>query len=166
MRDAFIKAYQDCDDEKMEEIRARVDAIVSDPATAEHLKPWYRQLCKRPCFHDEYLQTFNRPNVELVTDTITRITPTGIVTADGAEREFDTIVCATGFQTTRYLSAIDVTGRDGVHIGEAWRDGACADGGADARHCCGRGQQRPGDEQCESDAERCGRHASGDDRRR
>ena len=54
------------DFEKMEEIRARVDAIVEDPATAEALKPWYRQFCKRPCFHDEYLPTFNRPNVTLV----------------------------------------------------------------------------------------------------
>ena len=46
---------------KMNQVRARVDAIVEDKATAEALKPWYRQFCKRPCFHDEYLQTFNRP---------------------------------------------------------------------------------------------------------
>ena len=51
---------------KMNQVRARVDAIVKDPATAETLKPWYRQFCKRPCFHDEYLQTYNRPNVTLV----------------------------------------------------------------------------------------------------
>ena len=51
---------------KMNQIRARVDAIVKDHATAEALKPWYRQFCKRPCFHDEYLPTFNRPNVTLV----------------------------------------------------------------------------------------------------
>ncbi len=55
----FAKAYNDSDDEKMNEIRARVDEIVKDPATAEALKPWYRQLCKRPCFHDEYLQSYN-----------------------------------------------------------------------------------------------------------
>lgn len=48
------KAFEDSDDEKMTGIRARVDAIVKDRATAEVLKPWYRQLCKRPCFHDEY----------------------------------------------------------------------------------------------------------------
>ena len=51
------------DFEKMEQIRSRVDAIVEDPGTAEALKPYYRQFCKRPCFHDEYLDTFNRPNV-------------------------------------------------------------------------------------------------------
>ena len=50
----------------MNQVRARVDEIVKDPATAEALKPWYRQFCKRPCFHDEYLPTFNRPNVTLV----------------------------------------------------------------------------------------------------
>ena len=54
---------------KMEEVRARIDALVEDPATAEALKPWYRQFCKRPCFHDEYLQTFNLPNVTLVDTT-------------------------------------------------------------------------------------------------
>ena len=49
---------------KMNQVRSRVDEIVSDPATAAALKPWYRQFCKRPSFHDEYLQTFNRPNVD------------------------------------------------------------------------------------------------------
>ena len=52
------------DYKKMNQVRARVDAIVKDPATAAALKPWYRQFCKRPCFHDEYLQTYNRPNVD------------------------------------------------------------------------------------------------------
>ncbi len=51
---------------KMEQIRARAEAIVKDPSVAEALKPYYRQFCKRPCFHDEYLDTFNRPNVTLV----------------------------------------------------------------------------------------------------
>jgi len=54
------------DYQKMNQVRARVDAIVKDPVTAAALKPWYRQFCKRPCFHDEYLQTYNRPNVTLV----------------------------------------------------------------------------------------------------
>ena len=65
----------------MTEIRARVDAIVEDPATAEALKPWYRQLCKRPCFHDEYLQAYNEPGCHLV-DTdgkgVERIDATGV----------------------------------------------------------------------------------------
>ena len=53
----------------MEEI---VDEIIKDKATADALKPWYDQFCKRPCFHDFYLPTFNRPNVELVTERIAR----------------------------------------------------------------------------------------------
>ena len=57
----MMAAFEDYDFEKMEEIRARVDAIVEDPTTAQNLKAWYRQLCKRPCFHDEYLQAYNEP---------------------------------------------------------------------------------------------------------
>ena len=74
-------AYEACDDEKMEEIRARVEQVVADPDTAEALKAWYRQLCKRPCFHDEYLDTYNLPSVHLV-DTngrgVERIDETGV----------------------------------------------------------------------------------------
>ena len=64
--EGMMAAYEDADFEKMSEIRARVDAIVEDPGAASALKAWYRQLCKRPCFHDEYLQAFNRPNTHLV----------------------------------------------------------------------------------------------------
>src|SRR5687768_13700319 len=78
----MMAAFEDSDFEKMEEIRARVDAIVEDPATAERLKAWYRQLCKRPCFHDEYLDAFNEPGAHLV-DTngkgVERITESGVV---------------------------------------------------------------------------------------
>ena len=88
------------DFQKMNQIRARVDAIVSDQATAEALKPWYRQFCKRPTFNDDYLPTFNRPNVTLV-DTkgqgVERITETGLV-VDGVEYEVDCIIFATGFE--------------------------------------------------------------------
>ena len=84
----------------MEEIRARVDAIVADRATAEALKPWYGYFCKRPCFHDEYLQTFNRDNVTLV-DTrglgVERITESGVV-VDGVKHELDCLIFATGFE--------------------------------------------------------------------
>ena len=64
--DGERKTMELADYQKMNQVRARVDAIVKDPATAAALKPWYRQFCKRPCFHDEYLQTYNRPNVTLV----------------------------------------------------------------------------------------------------
>ena len=80
--EALAETMQLADFQKMEQVRARVDQVVKDPATAEALKPWYNQFCKRPCFHDEYLDAFNRPNVTLV-DTAGRassaITETAIV---------------------------------------------------------------------------------------
>ena len=113
------------DFEKMEQVRARVDELVDDPATAEALKPWYRQFCKRPCFHDEYLQTFNRDNVTLV-DTqgrgVERITERGVV-VDGQEHELDCIVYATGFEVgTDYSrrAGYQVIGRDGVTLSQKW----------------------------------------------
>lgn len=123
-----LAAYEESDDEKMEEIRARVDAIVNDPATAEALKPWYRQLCKRPCFHDEYLQTYNRPNVTLV-DTdgqgVDRIDATG-VWANGQHYEVDCIVFASGFEVGTDLSrrsGFEILGRGRVSLEEHWATG-------------------------------------------
>ncbi len=122
------RAFEDSDDEKMTEIRARVDSIVSDPDTAEALKPWYRQLCKRPCFHDEYLDAYNRPNVHLV-DTdgrgVERIDATGVVAA-GEHHELDCLIVASGFEVgTEFArrSGFETTGRDGVTLTEAWAEG-------------------------------------------
>lgn len=124
----FLKAYQDSDDEKMEEIRNRVDTIVTDSTTAQNLKAWYRQFCKRPCFHDEYLQTFNRDNVVLV-DTdgrgVSRIDETGVWVGD-KHFELDCIIYASGFEfNTDYThrSAFEVTGRDGITLTQKWADG-------------------------------------------
>jgi cation diffusion facilitator CzcD-associated flavoprotein CzcO len=126
--EALSRAMELADFEKMESIRARVDAIVEDPATAAALKPWYRQFCKRPCFHDEYLQAYNRPNVHLV-DTdgrgVDRITEAGVVAA-GREYPLDCLIFATGFEVgTDYTrrAGYDVVGRDGVRLSEYWADG-------------------------------------------
>ena len=117
------------DFEKMNQIRSRVDDIVSDPKTAEALKPWYRQFCKRPCFHDDYLATFNRPNVHLV-DTegrgVERITPNSVV-ANGVEHEIDCLIYATGFEVgTEYTrrAGYELYGRDGLSLTEKWSSGA------------------------------------------
>jgi cyclohexanone monooxygenase len=117
------------DFEKMEQIRERVENIVADPSTAEALKPWYRQFCKRPCFHDEYLQTFNRPNVHLI-DTngrgVERITETAVV-ANGEEYEIDCLIYATGFEVgTDYTrrAGYEIYGVDGMSLTEHWSDGA------------------------------------------
>ena len=127
--DVIASTIELADFEKMEQIRARVDEIVADPATAEALKPYYRQFCKRPCFHDEYLDTYNRENVTLV-DThgrgVERITPTGIV-VDGVEYDVDCIVYATGFEVgTEYTrrSGYELYGRDGMTLTDKWKDGA------------------------------------------
>jgi cation diffusion facilitator CzcD-associated flavoprotein CzcO len=113
---------------KMNQVRARVDAIVKDPATAALLKPWYRQFCKRPCFHDEYLQTYNRPNVTLV-DThgkgVEGLTERGVI-ANGREYEVDCLIFATGFEVgTSYTrrAGYDIVGRGGVTLSEHWANG-------------------------------------------
>ncbi|HEY6419312.1 MAG TPA: NAD(P)/FAD-dependent oxidoreductase [Candidatus Binataceae bacterium] len=116
------------DFKKMNQIRARVDAVVKDKRTAEALKPWYRQFCKRPTFNDEYLPAFNRPNVTLV-DTmgrgVDRITDKGLV-FDGVEYEVDCIIFATGFEVgTAYTrrAGFEVYGRGGRSLTENWADG-------------------------------------------
>jgi len=111
--------------EKMNEVRARAAELVGDPDTAEALKPYYAMFCKRPCFHDEYLQTFNRPNVELV-DTdgrgVERITKNGVVVA-GTEYPVDCIIFATGFEVgTSYArrAGYEIIGRDGRTLTNRW----------------------------------------------
>ncbi len=136
--EGLAKTMEIADFEKMEQIRSRVETIVNDPNTAESLKPWYRQFCKRPCFNDEYLDAFNRPNVRLV-DTegrgVKRITPTAVVveqrdaTGNLVEEEFelDCLIFATGFEVgTDYTrrAGYELYGRDGRTLTEAWSDGA------------------------------------------
>ncbi|MFE6621377.1 flavin-containing monooxygenase [Streptomyces sp. NPDC057740] len=119
-------AYEIADFQKMNELRARVEDIVEDPATAEALKPWYRYMCKRPTFSDHYLQTFNRPGVTLVdtadTHGVERITENAVVVG-GQEYEVDCIVFATGFDVGRsgVLSGrLPVYGRGGAGLLETW----------------------------------------------
>ena len=124
----IAKAMEIDDYQKMEKVRARAEAIVEDPETAEALKPYYRQFCKRPCFHDEYLPTFNLPNVTLVnTDGrgLDQITEKGIM-FDGKEYEVDCIIFATGFEVgTDYArrAGYQINGIDGMSISEKWSDG-------------------------------------------
>jgi len=121
-------AYETCDDEKMEEIRARVDDVVLDHDTAQGLKAWYRQLCKRPCFHDEYLDTYNRSSVHLV-DTngqgVERIDATG-VWVQGVHYELDVLIFASGFEVGTELSrrtGFEIVGRNDLTLSEKWSEG-------------------------------------------
>ena len=120
---------QFADYQKMERVRSRVDEIVQDKMTADALKPWYDQFCKRPCFHDQYLQTFNRPNVHLI-DTagkgVERITENGVVVA-GKEYKLDCLIYSTGFEVgTDYSRRIgmEITGRDGITLTKKFEGGA------------------------------------------
>ena len=109
--------------------RARVERTVKDPTTAEALKAWYRPWCKRPTFNDEFLPTFNLPNVTLVDTSSTgieRITAKGVV-VDGKEYEIDCLMFATGFEVSRATytrqAELEVYGRDGVALGDYWARG-------------------------------------------
>ncbi|MGA0600059.1 flavin-containing monooxygenase [Caulobacter sp. KR2-114] len=124
----LAEMMQLADFQKMEQVRARVDAVVKNRAAAEALKPWYNQFCKRPCFHDEYLDAFNRPNVSLV-DTqgrgVERITENAII-ANGQAYEIDCLIYATGFEVgTSYTrrAGYEVVGRDGVTLTGKWEGG-------------------------------------------
>jgi len=124
----IARAAEAFDYEVMELHRHRIDELVKDPAIAESLKPYYRYLCKRPCFHDEYLPTFNRDNITLVDSPagIDRITERGVV-VDGEEIALDLIVYATGFEAelTPFprRATHPIIGRGGVTIAEKFADG-------------------------------------------
>ena len=110
--------------EAMEEACLGNMAQVEDPALRERLRPDHPWACKRPLLSSHYYPAFNRPNLELVTDRIVRIAPRAVVTDDDTEHPVDVLVLATGFAATKFLSAIEVVGRGGVALSEAWRDGA------------------------------------------
>ena len=127
-RSEIAEMMELADFQKMEQVRARAQDIVNDPVIAESLKPYYRQFCKRPCFHDDYLPTFNRDNVHLI-DTdgkgIDEITERGII-ANGELVELDCIIFATGFEVgTDYTrrSGYDLVGRGGLKLSDKWADG-------------------------------------------
>ncbi len=107
----------------MEQIRARVDAIVKDPKTAAALKPYYPYGCKRPTFHDEYLPVFNMPHVTLV-DTaprgVSKINENGIV-HDGTEYPLDVLIYATGFEWMATSTFNMIIGRDGRSLNQKWQ---------------------------------------------
>jgi len=126
--EAMARMSEIADYQKMNEIRTRVAAIVKDAATAEALKPWYGQWCKRPTFNDDYLPTFNRPNVKLV-DTkgkgVERMTERGVV-VDGVEYPVDCLIFATGFEVgTAYTrrAECEVYGCGGVSLSAYWAQG-------------------------------------------
>jgi cyclohexanone monooxygenase len=99
---------------------------VHDEQVRRALTPDYPFGCKRLLISSDYLPTFNRSNVELVTTPIERISAAGVVTVDGRERPVDTLIYATGFNAVDYLSTVDVTGRGGTRLHDLWKDAAYA----------------------------------------
>ena len=127
----FLRSAEELDYQIMEEHRQRVEELVADPNTAEILKPYYRYLCKRPCFHDEYLPALDPPDVTVIDCPagIKRITEKGPV-VDGEQYEVDCIIYGTGFEaelTPLYRRAgHDIVGRGGVTLADKWADGAAS----------------------------------------
>jgi cyclohexanone monooxygenase len=128
-REALMDKMELADFQKMEQIRSRVNQLVADDETAEHLKPYYRQFCKRPCFHEDYLPTYNRDSVSLI-DTdghgVERITEKGVI-ANGKEYEVDCLIFATGFEVGTDYSrrcGYEIYGRDNQSLTDKWADGA------------------------------------------
>jgi cation diffusion facilitator CzcD-associated flavoprotein CzcO len=127
----YVRSGEEVDYSIMDAHRRRIEELVADPATAEILKPYYRYLCKRPCFHDEYLPAFNNPNVTLIDCPagIDRITKQGPV-IDGRQFDVDCILYGTGFE--RELTPLfrraghEIVGRGGVTLAEKWSDGAAS----------------------------------------
>ncbi|HSZ51798.1 MAG TPA: NAD(P)/FAD-dependent oxidoreductase [Caulobacteraceae bacterium] len=124
-REEKIRRQENENIDHMMRIHARIDEVVQDPATAQSLKPWYMFMCKRPCFDDEYLPVYNRPNVHLV-DTqgkgITQIAPEGPVFEDRAY-PLDLLIYATGFEVQKTGIYNEIRGRDGREINETYASG-------------------------------------------
>ncbi|RMZ68336.1 flavin-binding monooxygenase-like family [Pyrenophora seminiperda CCB06] len=125
--ETLAKRQQLADFKKMESVRRHIDEVVKDKATAEALKPYYEQFCKRPCFHDGYLSAFNQDNVHLV-DTqgkgVERVSET-CVYAGGKDWPLDCIIYATGFEFGGDFTKDNapIIGPKGVSLSEKWKDG-------------------------------------------
>ena len=124
-REEKIRRQENANIDYMMRIHRRIEEEIEDPATAESLKPWYMFMCKRPCFHNEYLPTFNRPNVRLV-DTkgkgVTKITARG-PEFDGEIFDVDVIIFATGFEVQKTGIYNKIVGRDGLDLEEKYEEG-------------------------------------------
>lgn len=94
--------------------------VGNDPALVAACVPTYAPLGRRPVVDNGFYEALTRDNVELVTDKIERILPTGIVTSDGREHPLDVIVLAAGFHVDRYFWPVTYAGRDGVTVEELW----------------------------------------------
>jgi cation diffusion facilitator CzcD-associated flavoprotein CzcO len=124
-REEKIRRQENANIDYMMRIHKRIEEIVRDKATAESLKPWYMLMCKRPCFHNDYLPTFNRPNVHLI-DTqgkgITEINEKGPV-FEGKQYELDLLIYATGFEVQKTGIYNKIVGESGRDLNDKYSEG-------------------------------------------
>jgi len=124
-RDEKLRRQENANMDAMMRIHKRIEEIVTDKDTAEALKPWYMMMCKRPCFHEDYLPTFNLPNVNLI-DTkgkgVTEITEKGVI-VDGKEYELDLLIYATGFEIQKTGIYNEIIGDNGIELNDKYSDG-------------------------------------------
>ena len=115
----FPWMFEKIEQSMIQQIRDTVD----DPELQEKLIPDYSFFCKRPSFSNRFYPTLNRPDVDLITEPIERISKTGVVTRDCVEREVDTLICATGYNVfdRTCMPGYELVGRDGVDLGEFWQ---------------------------------------------
>ncbi|MDG4832526.1 NAD(P)/FAD-dependent oxidoreductase [Solwaraspora sp. WMMD1047] len=112
---------------RMREVCERfIAATIDDPATRAAVTPHYPWGCKRPVLSSTFYPTLNRHDVELVPHAVRQVTPTGVIDATGTRRDIDVLILSTGFQPTKFLSSLDVKGRDGRSIHDVWRERASA----------------------------------------
>jgi len=113
--------------EQMRELcTAFINDTVKDPATRAALTPDYAWGCKRPIVATTYYDAFNLPQVELVPQAVVSATKDGLVDATGTERKIDILVMSTGFQAQRILAPLEIVGRGGVRLHDAWSERATA----------------------------------------
>jgi cation diffusion facilitator CzcD-associated flavoprotein CzcO len=122
--ESFSNAVVDAESPQMQVLadicRENLETNVHDPVLREKLRPSYRAACKRLIISPNFYAAIQRPNAELVTEAIERVEPPGIRTRDGRLHELDVLVLATGFRADRFMRPIQVVGRDGARLDEAW----------------------------------------------
>ncbi len=106
------------------DFKRHLNAAVKDPELRRKLTPDYPMGCKRILISNDYYTALAKPHVAVETGAIREVTAKGVRTADGVEHAADVIVYGTGFQATDFLAPMQITGRHGVSLNQAWRDGA------------------------------------------